>query len=104
MSESYPFFSFEDNEWTSRFGSLMDEIENPEIELSATVVFYEKSRPKQLMHFLEHKFGLKGPFEFLGNITSNSNLTKSSKLKAISETLKSQSKTSEVSGELEIPF
>jgi hypothetical protein len=72
MIESYPFFSYEDDEWVSRFGGLLDEIENPDIELSATVIFFDKSRPSQLVTFLEQKFKLNGPFDFLGNnLTQN---------------------------------
>lgn len=96
MSESYPFFTFEDNEWVSCFGDLLEDISSPDIEFSATIIFYDHSRPLQLVHFLENKFGLKGPFKFLGNLPNDpSNLTKSSKLKAISEDLKKKSNTSE---------
>jgi hypothetical protein len=100
MSESYPFFTYEDDEWVTRYGGLIDEINSPDIELSATVIFYDQSRPSQLIHFLENKFGLKGPFKFLGNQTSNSQLTKSDKLKAISEDFKNKSNISETNGKI----
>ena len=97
MSESYPFFTYEDDEWVTKFGGLFDEINSPEIELSATVIFYDKARPSQLVHFLENKFGLQGPFKFLGEFQKNPNLTKSDKLKAISEDFRNKSGVSDSS-------
>ena len=99
MSESYPFFAFKDNEWVSCFGDLVDDISSPEIEFSATIIFYDHSRPMQLVDFLKNKFGLEGPFKFLGHLPQDpSNQSKSSKLKAISEDLKKKSNTSDGSG------
>ena len=78
----------------------MDEIDNSEIELSATVVFYDKNRPAQLAHFLQTKFKLKGPFQFLGNYSGDQPQTKSSQLKAISEQLKNTKFSGKSSKEL----
>ena len=72
MSESYPFFTFEDDEWVSRFGSLMDEIQNPEIELSATLVYFDKSRPQQVIEFLQKKFKLTADFSYLTDSSKSS--------------------------------
>ena len=88
MNEMHPFFSYEKDEWVPKFTNLFEELENPDIELSASLIFYDKKRPQQISNFLEKKMGLDGPFNFLRNSGVQENLTRSQKLKGISDNLK----------------
>ena len=87
MNRVFPFFALEEDEWTCKFSPLSEEIDNPEIELSVTLVYYDKKRPQKLVDFLENKFQLDINFSFLGNNFTKKNLTRSEKLKGISENM-----------------
>jgi hypothetical protein len=91
MEKSVLLFEYLGGEWVSKFDDLLDNFDNKEIEISSTLMCFDKKRPEEMLMFLERKFGMKGPFSFI------SKQTRTQKLKEISESFKSPEDVSDKS-------